>query len=113
MTDNKINLKEKLNYLWNVYMIDYKRYAKIYEIEVPKKLTCKELAKLCNVTQATLSNLNEDSKFSLLYLISEEIYLYYDNFFHFQTERNKINKEEDGSFTMWNIMQVLQYITEK
>ncbi len=59
------------------------------------KLTCKELAVRCEVTQATITNLNTSSKFYLLYRIAEELLdAYYGYFMYDEAEARKENPDE-------------------
>ena len=78
--NDKIYVKEYLNYL-NREVDDAIKWRRI-KAENVRKLTCKELASLCEVTASTITNLNTSSKFCLLHKIAGEIldayYPYFD-----------------------------------
>lgn len=66
------------------------------ELNILKKshvehITCKILAKKCNVTTATISNLTTSSKFSLIYKIANEILDAYYPYFSYLEEKQRIN----------------------
>lgn len=72
-------------------------------------LNCKELANLCEVTACTISNLNTNSKFSLIYKISEQIYECYFSYylFEFDQQKREYPDEEiyirDKSYVMYEL----------
>ena len=75
-----------------------------------KPITCKELAKLCNVTPATISNLSTSSNFYLLYRISEEIFDAYYPLFMFEESKDKA-ENPDEIICPRDVSYVLMYLT--
>ncbi len=81
-----------------------------------KKLNCKELANLCQVTPATITNLNTDSKFSLIYKIASEIYESYYTYFKYAEETDKEEYPDEcirPQDEYYIILQLTQYYTEE
>lgn len=74
------------------------KHASIYHnlnSDTVRPLTCKELAEKREVTQATITNLTTNSKFYLLYRVSEEILdAYYGFFMYDEAEARKENPDE-------------------
>lgn len=109
MKDNdKINVS---NYLKD--LTDLAKEAHIYKglaKEHVITLTCKELAKRCEVTPATISNLTTSSKYSLLWKIASEILdAYYG---YFMLDENIARKENpDERIYPRDINYVLMYLT--
>lgn len=74
-----------------------------------KYINCKELALECNVTACTISNLNTNSKFSLIYKICEQIYDCYYSYYQYEYyEQKKEYPDEDiyirdKSFVMYEL----------
>lgn len=74
-----------------------------------KYLNCKELANICNVTACTISNLNTNSKFSLIHKICENIYdCYYSYYqYEYQDEKKEYPDEDiyirDISFVIYEL----------
>lgn len=56
-----------------------------------RPITCKELAEKVNVTPATITNLNTNSKFYLLFRIAEEILDAYYGYFMYDEKKQKKN----------------------
>lgn len=54
-----------------------------------RPITCKELAEKVNVTPATITNLNTNSKFYLLFRIAEEILDAYYGYFMYDEKKAK------------------------
>lgn len=87
--NNKISVSTYLDYLnrETKHAILYGNLNKKYV----SPITCKELAERCEVTPATISNLNTSSKFYLIYRIAEEILDAYYGYFSY--EESKYRKE--------------------
>lgn len=75
-----------------------------------KKLTCKELAKRCEVTPATITNITTSSNFYLLYRISEEILDAYYPLFIFEESKDK-EEYPDETILPRDVSYVLMYLT--
>lgn len=60
-----------------------------------RPLTCKELAEICEVTPATITNLTTSSKFYLLFRVAEEILdAYYGYFMYDERTAKEENPDE-------------------
>ena len=75
-----------------------------------KPITCKELAKHCEVTPATITNLTTSSNFYLLYRISEEILDAYYALFMFEESKDKA-EYPDETICPRDVIYVLNYLT--
>lgn len=73
-----------------------------------KYLNCKDIASECGVTPCTISNLNTNSKYSLIYKISEYIYDSYYSYYYY--EFDKQTKEYPDEYI--NIRDVVYVIYE-
>lgn len=91
--NDKIYIKEYLKTL-NARVDDAVKYRHI-KADYVKKLTCKELADLCEVTPATITNLTTSSRFYLLHKVAGEILDAYYTYFQYQeqTERKEYPDE--------------------
>lgn len=114
MEKQKIYVAEYLKYLnENVDFHIKRRYILKKSV---KKLNCKELANLCQVTPATITNLNTDSKFSLIYKIASEIYENYYEYFKYAEETDKEEYPDECIMPKdeyYIILQLTQYYTEE
>lgn len=92
-SNDKIYVAEYLNFLNEEVKHAY-TYHHIDKNTV-KILTCKELAEKVGVTAATITNLNTNSKFFLLFRIAEEILdSYYGYFMYDESKAKKENPDE-------------------
>ena len=91
--NDKIHVKEYLKDM-NEKVDEAVKYRHIKADHI-KKLNCKELAELCEVTPATITNLNTSSKYCLIHKIAGEILDAYYAYYEYQerTER-KENPDE-------------------
>lgn len=91
--NDKISIKEYLKDL-NSRVDDAVKYRHIKADRV-RKLTCKDLAELCDVTPATISNLTTSSKYFLIHKIAGVILDSYYSYFEYQerTEREEYPEE--------------------
>ena len=75
-----------------------------------KPITCKELAKRCEVTPATITNLTTSSNFYLLYRIAEEIFDAYYGLFIYEESKDKA-EYPDEIICPRDVSYVLMYLT--
>lgn len=54
-----------------------------------KYINCKDIASECEVTPCTISNLNTNSKFSLIYKIADYIYDCYYSYYNYEYQQQK------------------------
>ena len=94
------------------YLKDLNERVKRYHLEKTsvKPITCKELAKRCEVTPATITNLTTSSNFYLLYRISEEILDAYYPLFMFEESKDK-EEYPDENLCPRDDSYVLMYLT--
>lgn len=76
------------------------------------ELTCKELACKCNVTPATISNLNTSSSFYLIHKIAGEILDAYFAVLAYETRKNVKDNPEDLYVERETITYVMYELTE-
>lgn len=102
--NDKIYVKE--------YLKDLNERVKGYHLEKTsvKPITCKDLAKLCNVTPATITNLTTSSNFYLLYAIAEEIFDSYYGLFIYEETKDKA-ENPDENLLIRNTSYVLMTLT--
>lgn len=94
---------------------NYRAYKGLKKDQV-ETLTCKELAKRCNVTPATITNLNTSSKYSLIYKIADEILESYYGFFWLDESIAKKENPDELIYPRdrnYIIMNLTCYYTEK
>ena len=113
MKKTKICINEYLKFLNNEvkHCITY-HYIRKDKI---KTLNCNDLAKLCEVTPATISNLNTDSKFSLIEKIANEIYNNYYSYFEYNERKAKQENPEEIIYPRdkyYIIMYLREYYNE-
>ena len=96
----------------SVYLIDLNARVKGYHLEKTsvKPITCKELAKRCEVTPASITNLTTSSNFYLLYRIAEEILDAYYPLFMFEESKDKA-EHPDEIICPRDVSYVLMYLT--
>lgn len=94
------------------YLKQLNERVKGYHLEKTsvKPITCKELAKLCEVTPATITNLTTSSNFYLLYRIAEEILDAYYPLFMFEESKDKA-EHPDETLYIRDKSYVLMYLT--
>ena len=93
------------------YLKDLNERVKGFHLDkkIVKKISCKELAKRCEVTPATITNLTTSSNFYLLYRISEEIFNAYYPLFSFEQSKDRAEHPDetiynrDISFVLMNL----------
>ena len=85
--NDKIYIKEYLKDL-NREVDEAIKYRHI-KADYVKKLTCKELADLCEVTPATITNLTTSSRFYLLHKVAGVILDSYDAYFNYEESRER------------------------
>lgn len=90
----KIFLKEYLNHLNNDYEYYY-TYRNRQRFSNVQKLTNKAIAEKVGVTQATLTNLNTDSKISLISAIAEVIFDNYAPLFEVKVEKERVEYPDE------------------
>ena len=81
-----------------------------------KPITCKQLAELCEVTPATITNLTTSSKFFLLYRIAEEILDAYYGFFMYDEAKDRIEHPDEYIYPRdktYVLMQLTSYYTDE
>lgn len=106
--NDKIYVKEYLKDMnWKVD--EAIKYRHIKEDNV-KKLTCKELAEICGVTQATITNLNTSSKYCLIHKISGAILDSYFVYYEYQ-ERNERKEYPDEIIYPKDLNYVMMCLT--
>ena len=79
-----------------------------------KPITCKELAHLCEVTPATISNLTTSSNFYLLYRVSEEILDAYYGLFMFEESKDQAEHPDENIYPRdanYVLMTLTRYYT--
>ena len=114
MEKTKICVAEYLKFL-NEEVKHCITYHNIKKDDV-KTINCKELAELCNVTPATISNLNTDSKYSLIDRIAEEILDCYYSYFEYNERKAKIENPDEIIYPRdknYIIMYLTNYYTEQ
>ena len=104
-----------------IYVCEYlkdlnKRVKAFYLDKIPsvKKISCKELAKRCEVTPATITNLTTSSNFYLLYRISEEILDAYYALFIFEESKDKAEHPDENIYPRdanYVLMTLTRYYT--
>lgn len=87
--NDKIYVKDFLNDM-NMRVDHAIKYGRLKNDYI-KKLTCKELAALCQVTPATITNLNTSSKFCLINKIAGEIL---DAYYAYYEYDERVNREQ-------------------
>ena len=94
------------------YLKDLNKIVKGYHLDKTsvKPITCKELAKLCEVTPASITNLTTSSNFYLLYRIAEEILDAYYPLFMFEESKDKA-EHPDETICPRDVSYVLRYLT--
>lgn len=92
--NDRIHVKEYLNYL-NENVDNDIAYNHIKK-EYIQKLNCKLLAEKCEVTPATISNLNTSSSYFLIDKIAGEILDAYWAFFQYDESKNKKEYPEEN-----------------
>lgn len=99
------------------YLKDLNQSVKGHHLDkFVKSLTCKELAKRCEVTPATITNLTTSSNFYLLYRISEEIFDAYCGLFVFQDSKDKAENPDEtinARDTAYVMMTLTTYYSEE
>lgn len=106
--NDKINVSKYLKDL-NDLVDNASRYSSFDKCCV-RKISCKDLADLCEVTPATISNLSTNSKFFLLHKVAGEILDSYYGFFEFD-ERQARKDYPDEMIYPRDINYVLMYLT--
>lgn len=94
------------------YLKDLYRQVKGYHLDKTyvKPITCKELAQLCEVTPATISNLTTSSNFYLLYRIAKEILDAYYGLFMFEESKDRA-EHPDETILPRDVSYVLMCLT--
>lgn len=110
MTKEHIDLSAFLKRLYRD-IEEHNAYKLRSEKLIYEPLTCAKLAELCEVTPATLSNLSTYSKYALLKDIAVEIHYYYYDYFTQLNFYNMAHPCEDGSFTYYSDMYILDLLT--
>ena len=100
------------------YLKDLNERVKGFHLEKTsvKPLTCKELAKRCEVTPATITNLTTSSNFYLLYRISEEILDAYYGLFMFEESKAKAENPDENIWPRddtYVLMVLTRYYTKE
>lgn len=110
--NQKIYVSEYLKYINNRIKKEkvYKYYNRHNENYI-KTITCKELAELCEVTPATISNLTTSSKFILIHRIAEEILNTYFAFFYYDEQKAR-EQNPDTPIQPRDINYIIMQLTE-
>lgn len=99
------------------YLKDLYKRVKVFHLDkMPsvKKITCKELAKRCEVTPVTITNLTTSSNFYLLHRISEEIFDAYYPLFILEESNDKAEHPDEiisPRDTNYVLMNLTRYYT--
>lgn len=107
----KIIVNEYLNYIYKG-LEEFNAFKLTRDKVIREKLTCKKLAELVGVTPATLSNLNTDSKFSLVRSVASEIHSYYWPYFDALTRESMAHPCDDGSFSNYDEFYILEMLVD-
>lgn len=106
--NDKIYIKEYLKDL-NARVDDAIKYRHV-KSDYVKKLTCKDIADLCEVTPATITNLTTNSKYFLLHKVAGVILDSYYSYFEYQ-EKSDREEYPDEVIYPKDINYVLMCIT--
>lgn len=101
------DLNEKVNHAITYGWIDKKTVNPI---------NCKQLAELCEVTPATISNLTTSSKFYLLHRVAEEILDAYYGFFEYDERKARTEYPDENIFPRcksYILMELTCYYTDE
>lgn len=112
--NDKIYIKEYLKGL-NMLVDEEIKYRHI-KAEYVNKLTCKDLAELCEVTPATITNLTTSSKFFLLHKVAGAILDAYYAHFEYQERKDREQYDDEVLYPKdlnYVLMCITSYYTDE